>query len=179
MTRDDQDARGSGAVVRHVMRVVGARWEGDHVAFTKLDLASGVPRSNPAREDDDDLVERRVEVGRRGSATWRNYVVVHEEGSDAEGLGQHRRQAEGLARLRRAELPMLELRQVCDTEGFRGWVAGLVLLAHPRTIPAQRIRPYLTLALAQKAGLLKGRPALEAYTERLTSREAFKKAYAS
>ena len=35
------------------------------------------------------------------------------------------------------------------------------------------------LALAAKAGLLKGHPALEAYTERVTSREAFKKAYAS
>ena len=34
------------------------------------------------------------------------------------------------------------------------------------------------LALAAKAGLLKGHPALEAYTERVTSREAFKKAYA-
>lgn len=32
------------------------------------------------------------------------------------------------------------------------------------------------LALAAKAGLLKGHPALEAYTERVTSREAFKKA---
>lgn len=34
------------------------------------------------------------------------------------------------------------------------------------------------LALAAKAGLLKGHPALEAFTERVTSREAFKKAYA-
>ncbi|MDB5214165.1 MAG: Glutathione S-transferase [Myxococcaceae bacterium] len=34
------------------------------------------------------------------------------------------------------------------------------------------------LALAEQAGLLKGHPALEAYTARLTSREAFKKAYA-
>jgi len=35
------------------------------------------------------------------------------------------------------------------------------------------------LALAAKAGLLAGHPALEAYTERVTSREAFKKAYGS
>jgi glutathione S-transferase len=35
------------------------------------------------------------------------------------------------------------------------------------------------LALAAQAGLLKGHPVLEAYTERVTSREAFKKAYAS
>jgi glutathione S-transferase len=34
------------------------------------------------------------------------------------------------------------------------------------------------LALAAQAGLLKGHPALEAYTERVTSREAFKNAYA-
>lgn len=33
------------------------------------------------------------------------------------------------------------------------------------------------VTLAAKTGLLKGRPALEAYAERLTSREAFRKAY--
>ncbi len=35
------------------------------------------------------------------------------------------------------------------------------------------------LALAAKAGLLEGRPVLEAYTKRVTSREAFERAYAS
>jgi glutathione S-transferase len=48
-----------------------------------------------------------------------------------------------------------------------------------KTFSAADVIVGYDLALAGKAGLLKGHPALEAYLERVTSREAFKKAYAS
>jgi glutathione S-transferase len=47
-----------------------------------------------------------------------------------------------------------------------------------KTFSAADVVVGYDLALAAKAGLLKKHPALQAYVERVTSREAFKKAYA-